>query len=593
MNNYETRLNSLKAEIKKRGLDGFIVPRVSAYQGEFMPPEAERLAWLTGFTGSAGVAAVLAGKAAVFTDGRYTIQLAQQADKKIYALENSTKAPYARWIADNAAAGQVIGYDPWLHTPKQIDDMEKILSEKNIALRAVESNPVDAVWTDRPCAPAGQAELFPDDVAGSSSAQKREMIAKILREKKFFASVITMPDSLAWLLNVRGADVEYTPVVLSFGILYADTKVKWFVDEGKIPAAARAHLGKDVEICAPDTMGAALDVLAGKGTVALDHTRSPLWFLQRLQAAGAVVKDFADPTLKPKAIKSAAEQESLREAHIRDGVALVNFLCWLDESATTGKLSELDVVAKLEEFRRADNSYRGPSFATISGWARNGAVVHYRADETSNLAIKPPGLLLLDSGGQYLYGTTDITRTIAIGAPTEDMRRHFTLVLKGHIAIARARFPDGTTGAQIDALARQPLWAEGIDYAHGTGHGVGCYLSVHEESASISPRGREAIIPGMLISNEPGFYKEGAYGIRIENLVLARETGLATDTGLKLLEFETVSLVPIDCALIVREMMSADEREWLNDYHARVVKTLSPRLPDKVRAWLVSRVSLV
>ncbi|MGB4107147.1 MAG: aminopeptidase P family protein [Alphaproteobacteria bacterium] len=571
------KLSALRATLKKRGLAGFIVPRISEYQGEFVAAYAERLEWLTGFTGSAGTALVLQGKAAIITDGRYTIQLAQQADKKIYEFLNNPKTTASKWLAENAGNGDVIGYDPWLLTAKQVETFEKTFAEKNIKFTATDGNPVDDLWTDQPAFPREKTEIFPEEFAGVSSKEKRTSICKTLKEKNLAACVITVPDSLMWLLNVRGADVEYTPVVLSFGILHANGKVEWFVHAEKITPDVKKNIGNDVEVADPGEIEKRIKALKGK--IGLDFTRSPVWFKITL---GDKAIDFKDPCIDPKAIKNPAETKALRAAHIRDGAALTAFLHWLQ---TNKEKDELEIVSKLEEFRRKNNSYRGPSFSTISGWAANGAIVHYRADEKTNTKINPPGLLLLDSGGQYNDGTTDITRTVAIGSPTEEMKTSFTLVLKGHIAVAKAKFPQGTTGAQIDALARAPLWDSGLDYSHGTGHGVGCFLSVHEESASLSLRGTEPLKEGMFLSNEPGYYKEGEYGIRIENLVLITDQGKTAD-GDMLLGFETLSFVPIDRALIIKEMLTPDELDWINAYHAQVLKLIGPRLDEPVRVWL-------
>ena len=575
------KLEALRLQLTASGLDGFIIPRMSEYQGEFVAAYAERLAWLTGFTGSAGTALVLKDRAVILTDGRYTLQLAQQADSALYEFENIAQTPVARWLADNAGQGAVIGYDPWLLTTKQVEQVEKVLAEKEIRLIAVQVNPIDALWDNRPAFPTAKVEIFPEEFAGASAPEKIKSVCEVLSKQNLSACLITMPDSLAWLLNVRGGDVEHTPVVLSFGILHEDSYLEWFVGRGKINAEIRKHLGAHVEIVAPDKIFERIVALDGK--VGLDFSRSPVWFKQAL---GDRAVNFKDPCIEPKSIKTRAEQEALRAAHIRDGVALVNFLYWLDMN--DAEITEMDVVAKLEEFRRRDNSYRGPSFSTISGWGANGAIVHYRATPDTNATINPPGLLLLDSGGQYNDGTTDITRTVAIGSPTDEMRTAFTLVLKGHIGVASAKFPEGTTGAQIDALARAPLWAANLDYAHGTGHGVGCFLSVHEESASLSPRGADPVKTGMFLSNEPGYYKTGAFGIRTENLILVREDG-KNSNGQGMLYFETFSLAPIDRRLIKTEMLSPAELQWLNAYHAQVHETLSPRLDAPVRDWLARR----
>lgn len=590
---HKQKLDALRKEMRKAGLDGFLVPRMDRYQGEFVSSGAERLAWLTGFTGSAGTAVILADRAAIFSDGRYTIQLARQADKKLYDVYDSAKKTPGQWLREQAGKSAVIGYDPWLHTPRSVMALQGLLAEGTKLVPAAR-NLLDAVWTDRPGLPSAKAEIFPVKIAGVAGAKKIERIAKTLQDKGLLAAVIALPDSMMWLLNVRGCDIESTPVALSMGIVGADGAVQWFIDHKKITPGLRGHVGNAVSILEPEALEKCIEDLAAlakkkKLPIALDFARAPVWFKHKLEAAGAELTDFKDPCILPKAMKTRSEQESIRRAHVTDGVAMVKFLAWLEEKAGKIKLTEMSVSEKLESFRREDESYSAPSFPTIAGFAANGAVVHYRAGPETDRAIRAPGLLLLDSGGQYRYGTTDITRTIAIGKPSGDMKRHYTLVLKGHIALARARFPEGTTGAQLDTLARQPLWAEKLDYAHGTGHGVGCYLSVHEEGASISARGHEPLAPGMLISNEPGYYREGHYGIRIENLVLVKDAGKAPESGVKMLEFETVTLVPIDVTPVIPEMLAAEEKAWLNAYHEKVRETLSPLLGKKLRAWLAVR----
>jgi Xaa-Pro aminopeptidase len=577
------KLEALRAQILKEGLDGFLVPRVDKYQGEFVAPDAERLAWLTGFTGSAGTAVVLKDQAVILTDGRYTIQLAQQADKALYKFGDSVKISPAKWLAEEMEQGAVIGYDPWLHTPKQIEAFEKTLTEKMIRLKAVE-NLIDRIWKDRPAPPMKKAEVFPEDIAGTTAARKKEQIRQALQEKGAFATVLNMPDSLMWLLNVRGGDMEETPVVLSLGIVYADAQpVKWFVDPAKITLEMRRHIGNAVEVIEPRLIEKHIAALAAESKkagkpVAVDFARAPLWFRQKLEDSEADIIDLKDPCILPKSLKTPSEQDSIRKVHILDGVAMVKFLAWLE--GTQEKLNEVFVGEKLEGFRKEEKTYRGPSFSSIVGFGSNGAIVHYRASPETSKKIEGNSLLLIDSGGQYHYGTTDITRTVSIGEPTEEMRKNFTLVLKGHIAVASAKFPVGTTGMQLDSLARGPLKEAGLDYAHGTGHGVGCYLSVHEEAAHMSTRGQDAVQAGMLLSNEPGYYKEGHYGIRIENLVLAQKADEKT------LCFETVTLAPIDRLLIVVEMLTAEEKTWLNFYHAEVYKILAPLLDKNLKAWL-------
>lgn len=563
MKTYEEKLSALRVEMNKQGIDGFIIPRADEYQGEFVAPYAERLQWLTGFTGSGGVAAVLKEKAAALTDGRYLIQIDQQVDTSLFETGDMIKAPIESWLAENADENDVIGYDPWLHTPAQIEKIAKKLEGKNIQLKPVEANPLDKVWSDQPDRPKTEAHSFSDDLAGHSAEEKRQLIANKVKEQGADCCILTLPDSICWLLNERGSDTDYIPVSLSYLLLDAENLEASRIDDAKDFAS-----------------------LKGKA-VMLDHKRSPIAFRHALKQAGATIIDAEDPCILPKAIKSEQEQEAIKQAHIIDGVALVKFLYWLSQNALSGNLTELSATQKLKEFRAENAAFKSDSFPTIAGYADNGAIVHYRATKRTDKTITAPGLFLVDSGGQYLdedkgvAGTTDITRTIAIGEPSHEMMQHFTLVLKGHIAVAMAKFPEGTSGAQVDALARQYLWNDGLDYAHGTGHGVGCYMAVHEEAASISPRGQQAFQAGMLISNEPGYYREGEYGIRIENLVLVKKD--------KNLFFETVSFAPIDYSLILPDMLSQEEKAWLNAYHQKVCDVLSPHLDAEHQEWLKAR----
>ncbi|GJL84305.1 MAG: Xaa-Pro aminopeptidase [Micavibrio sp.] len=580
---YKVKLAALRENMAQQGLDGLIVPHADAFQSEYPPPGARRLEWLTGFSGSAGVAVVLADKAVVMSDGRYTIQLAQQVDGDLFETGDVTKAGVSKWLPKNASKGQVIGYDPWLFTPKQIEGLEDKIKDSEIVLKGVSENPVDVIWQDRPEAPMVAATIFPEEIAGISSAKKREMITEEVKKAGGDAVILTQPDSVCWLLNVRGNDVDYVPSILSYAILHVGGNVDWFVEPEKVPDDVKQHLGQGVQVLAPSEISQSIAKLTGK--VLLDFQRSPMWFKEQK----IDVIDFKDPCVSPKACKTKEERAAIEQAHVSDGVAIVRFLVWLDQEARKGQLTELGVVEKLEEFRQLDKNYKGPSFDTISGFGPNGAIVHYRVSEETNSKIESSGLLLVDSGGQYHWGTTDITRTIAIGEPSEEMKVNFTRVLRGHIALATARFPAGTVGAQIDALARQPLWNSGLDFAHGTGHGVGCYLQVHEEAASISPRGKEPFEAGMLISNEPGYYKKGAYGIRIENLVLVEEAERCADTDTEMLNFKTVTLAPIDRKLIVANMLSMEERQWLNAYHERVRDVLSSKLDKDEVAWLTEQ----
>lgn len=574
------KLSALRAVLQKEQVDGFIIPRADEYQGEYVPDSANRLHWISGFTGSAGVTIVLKDRAVVLSDGRYTIQLKQQVDSRLFDVGDSTKTSAADWIAEHAD-GAVIGYDARLHTPREIAAFEK----KGIRLKALAANPLDAVWDDRPPAPSAKVESFPMSSAGVSSQDKLDQVAEVLREKKCDAAIIALPDSIAWLLNVRSNDIPHIPVALSYAIVRSDGTLDWFIKETRIADEARASFGNRVMVLPPDYIGQSLAALNGK-RVLVDERRTSVWFTEELKKNGAEVVDLKDPVIALKARKNKAEQESMRNAHIRDGVAIVKFLKWFAEHAPRETLTEIDAQDRLEAFRREAPEYRDSSFDTIAGFGANGAIVHYRATEETNARIERWNMLLLDSGAQYIDGTTDITRTIAVGEPTPEMKENFTLVLKGHIAVATARFPLGTTGAQIDTLARMPLWQRGLDYAHGTGHGVGCYLSVHEEAASISTRGADAIEPGMILSNEPGYYKEGAYGIRIENLLLAREDGMCEATGKQMVAFETLTFAPIDKTLVVPGLLSADEQFWLANYHKQVFAKLSPYLDPATLEWL-------
>ncbi len=584
MDDYKNRLDSLRAEMADHNLDAYLIPRADEFMGEYVPACAERLAWLTGFDGSAGIAAVTADKAVVMSDGRYALQLAQQVNSDLFETGDMIETPPGKWLADNTSNGARVGYDPMLFTAAAIDGYEAA----GLTMVPVAGNLIDAIWDDRPAAPCGAVELFSDEIAGRTATDKCAEIAASLKDEGLSAFVLTDPQAVAWLLNIRGADVPMIPLALSYAVIYADGKVDWFIDPAKIPAAVGEALPSDIALHNPKELEGMLQGLGG--IVGLDSASTAIWFKQVLAEGGVMTRDRDDPCVLPRACKTDSEKAAIIETHIRDGVALVRFLKWVAEEGVKGGLTELDIVAKREEFSRRDPAYREASFDTIAGWADNGAVVHYRVTEETNKAIKAPGLLLVDSGGQYcgdgIAGTTDVTRTVAIGQPTDEMRENFTRVLKGHIGVASARFPEGTTGPQIDTLARKALWDVSRDYDHGTGHGVGCYLSVHEEAASISKRAGMPFKPGMLISNEPGFYKAGEYGIRIESLVFVVEAGLREGTDKKMLAFETVTMAPIDRSLIVKDMLSAEELAWLNAYHVQVYETLAPRLEPDEAAWL-------
>lgn len=585
------RLDALREELGRRGLDGFVVPRADAHQGEFVPPHAERLAWLTGFTGSAGVAVVLSDRAAVFVDGRYTLQAREEVDSARFEVRHIVDDGPAAWIAERLGSGR-LGYDPWLHTEDNVATLTSAAERAGGTLVALETNPLDAIWPDRPAPPAVPA--VPHDLAhaGERSGDKRARIAEVLKAGGADAAVLTLPDSIAWLLNVRGSDIPHTPVVLSFAILHADGGVDWFVDPRKTGDALTAWLDDDVRCRDPEELCAALGALGAKAKrVLADPATAPAWVFARLREAGARIQRAADPVQRPKACKNETELAGSRAAHRRDGAAVARFLSWLSrEGAARARanrpVTEMEAAEALLAERRRDPSFRDLAFETISGAGEHGAIVHYRVDDASDRPLSLGDLYLVDSGGQYLDATTDITRTVAVGDPSQEMRRHYTLVLKGHIALATVRFPKGTFGHQIDVLARHALWRSGLDYDHGTGHGVGSYLGVHEGPQRIAKRaGGVALEPGMICSNEPGYYKEGAYGIRIENLVAVVDDERPGDER-SMLGFETLTLAPLCRALIDPGLLTGDEREWVNAYHARVREALLPLLDGEAADWV-------
>ena len=584
------RLARLRRELSSQRLDGFVVPRSDEHQGEYVPPRGQRLAWLTGFTGSAGQAVVLRERAALFVDGRYTLQAAQQVDGDRFEIHHLIDEPPARWIGTALAAGMVLGYDPWLHTPQEIDRLRAAAEKAGARLRAVAENPLDRVWADQPAAPLAPVVPHPEEFAGESASTKRARLARGLAEDGVAAAVLTMPESIAWLLNIRGGDVPHTPLPLSFAILRDDATVTLFIDRRKLAPGLDRHLGNAVTVAAPREFGPALDALAkAGGRVQADPASAAAWIFDRLEAAGAKIHRAADPCILPKACKNPVEIDGTRAAHRRDGAALTRFLCWLDAAAARGGLSEIAASDRLEAFRREGRHFRDLSFPTISGAGSNGAIVHYRATLESEKRLEPGSLYLLDSGAQYLDGTTDVTRTVAIGTPSAEMRDRFTRVLKGHIALALARFPKGTTGTQLDAFARRGLWQAGLDYDHGTGHGVGSYLGVHEGPQRISKApNTQPLLPGMIVSNEPGYYKTGAYGIRIENLVLVQPSPSREAAEREMLGFETLTLAPIDRRLVEPSLLDEDEIAWLDAYHARVREVLTPLVDPDTAAWLAA-----
>jgi len=580
------RLSALRAELAKRGLDGFLVPRADEHQGEYVPKRAERLAWLTAFTGSAGAAVVLKDKAAVFVDGRYTLQVREQTDTKLFEPRDLVCEGPIVWLAANAPRGSRIGYDPWLHTAAGVEHLRIAATQAGAELVACERNPIDAVWSDQPGPPLVKAIPHPLERAGESAESKRMRVAEALKMGQTDAAVITLPDSICWLLNIRGGDIAHTPFVLSFALMHADGSTDLFMDARKSTPELLQHLGNAVRLREPAEFAGALEELGSK-TVLVDPMNCAAAVFDRLSKAGALLQRGADPCQLPKACKNEVEIEGMRQAHIRDGAALTRFLAWVAREAPRGHLTEIEAAEALEGYRRTEKSLIDISFDSISGAEAHAALPHYRVTRSSNRTIGRNEIYLIDSGGQYPDGTTDVTRTMIVGEPSDEMRDRFTRVLKGHIALATMRFPEGTTGAALDAFARKPLWDAGLDYDHGTGHGVGAYLSVHEGPQNISKKPVTQVLkPGMICSNEPGYYKTGEYGIRIENLVVvsAPEKIPGGDRGM--MRFETITLAPIDLELVEPSLLTNEERDWLNAYHARVRETLSPRVDEETRVWL-------
>lgn len=588
MSPFSDRLSALRGTFVSAGIDGLLVPRSDEHLGEYVPASAERLAWLTGFTGSAGLAIVLADRAAMFTDGRYVIQVKQEVDERLWEFLHITDQPPAQWLQSAAPEGARIGYDPLLISEDAVDRIAK--AAPSVTLVPLSTNPIDAIWQDRPAPPAAQVAIYPLALAGRSAADKRADIAEILKQAGEDAAIITDPPSMNWLLNIRGADVPFAPIALGFLIVRADASATLFMPPSKIDAAVHAHLGNAVTIEPREALAGALDALAGK-RVRVDNQNSPAWFAQRLRAAGAEVIAGTDPCALPKACKNPVEQEGARRAQARDAIALCRFLHWLSVAAPRGQETEISAAEMLLRLRTEAPEFREESFPAISGAGEHAAIMHYRVSAASDRPIHPNEIYLIDSGAQYLDGTTDVTRTIWSGpdaAPTS-LRDHVTRVLKGHIAIATLRFPEGIGGAHIDAFARHALWAVGLDFDHGTGHGVGAYLSVHEGPMSLSRNSRPIPFkPGMLISNEPGYYLPDAYGIRLENLLIVQPAAAQPGSVKPFLEFETITLAPFDRALIEPSLLTGSERDWLNTYHARVLAEVGPYLPADAKAWLAT-----
>jgi Xaa-Pro aminopeptidase len=581
------RLDALRAALAAQNLAGFMIPLTDEHMSEYVGDYAKRLAWLTGFTGSAGAAAVTRTKAAMFTDGRYTLQVRAQVPDALYSYEPVPETSPASWLAANTTTGDVIGYDPWYHTRSWVAATRDMLARQDVKLRAVQQNPIDTIWADQPAPSLAPILVHPDQFAGRSSADKRADITARLRERKIDAAIISALDSIAWLFNIRGTDVERTPVPRSFAILSADGTATLFCELEKVTAEVRTHLGSDIAI---QPRAAFVDHVkslgAAKKTVLFDPDTTVVAVWEALHSSGAIIIDGADPCILQKACKNEAELSGTRAAHIRDGAAVSRFVSWVTKKALNGGVDELTAVQKLYDIRAENNLFRDTSFDTISGAGPNGAIIHYRASPETNRPLKKGELFLLDSGGQYLDGTTDITRTMAIGDAGAEEKQRFTRVLKGHIALATVRFPKGTTGRQLDTLARVALWQQGLDYEHGTGHGVGSYLSVHEGPQRIAKWGSDIELkPGMILSNEPGYYKPGSYGIRIENLIVVREDKRAGDEK-EMLAFETITMAPIDRTLVDVSLLTAAELDWLNHYHIEVREKLLPQLPDDMHGWM-------
>ncbi len=581
-------LTRLREKLRELNLSGFIVPHTDEYQNEYIPAYAERLAWLTGFTGSAGTAIILEQKAAIFVDGRYTLQVADQVDAACFSIHNSGDVSPWGWLKAQIRPTDRVGYDPRLHTPSDLQRYREACDFVGSQVIPCDPNPIDSVWSEQPPRPLGLVHPHPREFSGETTQEKREKIVQAFRDEHIHAAIITAPDSIAWLLNIRGSDVPYTPLPLSQAILYETGRVALFIESDKISPSLPVHLGEDVALQSPEDFAVALRQLgASKHRVLCDPLKTNSWVFSILEGSGAVIVRGEDPCALPKACKNRVEVEGAIAAHRRDGVAVCQFLSWLAKESVQEQITEMEAAAYLDECRKKQPCWQDSSFPTISGAGSNGAIVHYHATPETNRRLQLGELYLIDSGGQYSDGTTDITRTVAIGNPSRDQQEHYTRVLQGHIALATAQFPEGTTGSQLDALARNPLWGIGLDFDHGTGHGVGSYLGVHEGPQRISKAGNTVNLrPGMILSNEPGYYKKGAYGIRLENLVVVvpRESGHQSQRAF--LGFETLTVVPFDRSLILVALLDERERDWVNTYHERVWEELHELVDPDTRTWL-------
>lgn len=583
------RLAALRKEMATFGADGFIVPRSDEHQGEYVAPCSERLHWLTGFSGSAGYAIILKDKAALFVDGRYTLQATQECDANLYDFRHVSEEPATDWLEEVLAPGAILTYDPWLHTGAGLHRLKELAERKGFKLKAAEHNFIDAIWAKRPGPPMDVVRVHDLEYAGQPFEDKLDHLAQKLKEAGVGASVLSQPDSIAWLLNIRGSDIPCTPVALAFAIVHDTGKADLFIHPAKITDDVKAHFKDRVTVQSPESFAKHLGRLK---SVHFDSTTTPVWVHKRLKKAKAEIKPGDDFCALPKACKNPVELDGMRNAHKRDGAALVDFLCWLSTRSSYGDVNEWNVAEKLDGLRAQNELFVDYSFPTISGFGPNGAIVHYRVKKETARPFEEGSLYLVDSGAQYHDGTTDVTRTIAIGSPTDEMKARFTSVLKGHIALSSARFPKGTTGSQLDVLARHALWQEGLDYDHGTGHGVGSFLSVHEGPQRISKMASKiALEPGMVISNEPGYYKTDGYGIRIENLICVVQSPKGDGDERDMLAFEPLTLCPIDRSLIDASRLSPAEIDWINAYHDKVFKTLKGTACNETTKWLLKACS--
>lgn len=581
----------LRKKISEAEIDGWLVPHDDAYLNEYLPEYAERLMWVSGFSGSAGMGIVLRDKAAIFSDGRYTIQLRQQVDQTLFELHNTADTAPADWLAQSVSEGAIIGYDPFLYSKNGLAPFQRAAKKAGFILKPLDKNLIDAAWDNQPEAPCAPVYPHPEQYAGESATSKRQRLAETLTTEKVDAVLLTAPHSLAWLFNIRGGDVHASPLPLGRAILRSDGSAELYLDPAKVTDELPAHLGNEVTLLPESSVMTALQELGEKkARIALDPEITPLAFALALESSGAEIKEMQDPCALPRATKNAAELDGSRQAHIRDGAVITKFLHWLAIEAPKGKLTEIKAAQKLEALRVETGVLKDISFDTISGAGPHGALPHYRVSTKSDIAIENGTLFLIDSGGQYEDGTTDITRTMAIGTPTEEMKRCYTLVLKGHIALATARFPKGTTGHALDAFARRPLWEAGLDYDHGTGHGVGSYLGVHEGPQRIAKQpNSQPLLPGMICSNEPGYYKAGEFGIRIENLIIVTAPAPVDGGEREMMSFETITLAPLERELIFKDMLTREEISWVNAYHTDVRQKLSSHLEGNVREWLDQR----